>query len=167
MFLFFVFLISCQSKTNSATTENSKTALLTTDTSTVTLKDSLDTDSSAFILTNLPDSVRQMFSVANHKLFDYIIQSYTHVENHDTLFSMESLKLLMLKDKFEIDSSAANKVILWSSQFNKREQLECSRNKKIFTILITNQLWYLGKKYESLMIKILPKRKNELEVTNF
>lgn len=157
------FFCSCKSKTNPIVINDNVPVdnVLTSES-----LDSLDVDSSSFIVTNFPDSIKKVIYNTNHTLFDYVLQSYLPVKNEDTVFSVQKLKELTLADGFKIDTSA-NKVTLWKPTFNKRQQIEYTKNKNEIKILIGSQLWSDGKKYQLLWIRLLPDKKDETVVDDF
>ena len=170
LILFLPFLSLCKSKTNS-NAENKPEQI----DKAVTKEsfDSLDVDTSSFIVKNFPDPIKQKIYSINNKLIDYIHHSYVHIKSQDSVFSFLKLKQLTLADSFKIDTSSdeidssAKKIILWKHIFNKREQIEYSKYKHQIKILIASQLWSEGKKYELLWIILLPEKKDETAYINF
>lgn len=128
--------------------------------------DSLDIDTSAFITTNLPEPVKEILYKTSHKLLDYALLSYAPVKSGDSLFSVTKLKELTQTDGFSIDTSST-KIVFWMSSFNKRQQIEYSKNKDQIKIFIGTQLWFDGKKYQVLWIRILPEKKDETVYDGF
>jgi hypothetical protein len=163
LILFLFFLCFSKSKTNSNIINDTPPVDNVVLTESL---DSLDVDSSSFIVTNFPDSIKEVIYKTNHRLFDYVLQSYLPDKNEDTVFSVQKLKELTLADGFKIDTST-NKVTLWKPTFNKRQQIEYTKNKNEIKILIGSQLWSDGKKYQLLWISLLPDKKDETVVDNF
>lgn len=157
------FLCSCKSKTTSNAINDNPTV---DSVAQIQSLDSLDIDSSSFITTNFPDSIKKTIYNTNHRLFDYVLQSYSLIKNRDTLFSVQKLKELTLTDGFDIDTSN-NKVTIWKPTFNKRQQIEYSQKKSEKKILIANQIWADGKKYQLIWIRFLPDKKDETVFDNF
>lgn len=163
LILFPFFLCFCKSKTK----PNSINAASSGDSvASIQSLDSLDTDSSSFIVTNFPDSINEIIYNIQNKLFDYVNKSYVPVKKDDTLFSVQKLKELTLADGLNIDTSD-NKLTLWKRTFNKRQQIECIQKRNEIAIIITNQLWSGGKKYRLIWTILLPEKKGETVDDNF
>lgn len=161
--VFLFFLSFCKNKMSSNSLNDSQPV----DEATLTKSlDSLDIDTSSFLVTNFPDLVKEIIYKTNHRLFDYVLQSYVPEKNDDSLFSVLKLKQLALADSFSIDSSA-EEVILRKNTFNKRQQIEYKKNKSELKILIVTQLWSDGKKYQLIWMKALPEKKDETVYDDF
>ena len=162
--ILFLFCFSfCKSKLNSNVINDLKSINTTAQTQT---KDSLDIDTSSFIITNFPEPVKEILHKTSHKLLDYALQSYVPIKNGDSLFSVTKLKELTLTDSFSIDTSST-KIVFWKNSFNKREQIEYIKNKNEIKIFIGTQLWVDGKKYQLLWIRLLPEKKDETVYDGF
>jgi hypothetical protein len=128
--------------------------------------DSLDTDTSSYILTNFPDTVKVVLNLANHKLMEWVINSYVTEVKSDTLFSTAYFKKVLISDDFTLDTSE-NKISGWKSSFNKREQIEYSKNQKEIKVFIQSRFWYSGKKYLLAWLRLLPEKKDETVIDYF
>jgi hypothetical protein len=159
-----IFLFSCKSKSTESQDLESKQPPLNIQPATEL--DNLDSDTSSFITTNFSDTVKQILYATNHKLFGYILRSYILQNKNDTFFSLPTLRQIVLADSFRIDTSN-NQTILWKHLFNKRQQIEWSKKKGQVRIVIVNQLWFNGKKYELIWLRILPDKKDESVYDDF
>lgn len=153
-------ILSCKNKTSSNDLNNTQSI------NTAEQIDSLDVDTSAFIITNFPEPAKEILYKTSHKLLDYALQSYVPVKSGDSLFSLNKLQELTLSDSFRIDTSSP-KIVIWKNSFNKRQQIEYSKNKDEIKIFIGTQLWFDGKKYQIVWIRLLPEKKDETVYDGF
>jgi hypothetical protein len=158
-----VCFLSCKNKTSSNDLNNTQPVNTAAQ---IEELDSLDIDTSAFIITNLPEPVKEILYKTSHKLLEYALESYAPVKNGDSLFSVTKLKELTLPDSFSIDTSST-KIVFWKNSFNKRQVLEYSKNKDEIKIFIGTQLWFDGKKYQVTWIRLLSKKKDETVYDDF
>lgn len=69
--------LSCKNKTSSHDPNNTQPVNTSAQ---IEGLDSLDIDTSAFIITNLPEPVKEILNKTSHKLLDYALQSYAPVK---------------------------------------------------------------------------------------
>ena len=164
--MFTSILLSCENNSNSTKPKPLENDGAGPDTALTTSHDSLDIDTSSFIITALPDTVRQILYVTNQRLNSYIARSYTEIIKEDTFFSLPALKQITLTDGFTTDSME-DATLFSRRSFNKRELIQYTASKKNFKIAMQSQLWFLGKKYQSLWLRIFPKKKDETVTNDF
>ena len=145
LLVFFFLLFSCKNKTTPYF-KNDKDSTYTVQHSNSTLLDSIDTDSSAYVVSDFPDTVKAILYSTNHKLLSHFLHSYTTVKNNDTLFSFETFNQIMSNKVYSTDSSS-NRTVFRKRSFNKREQIEYEKPEKDLKAIVSNEVWYAGKKY--------------------
>jgi len=96
--------------------------------------DSLDRDTSSFITTDFPDTVKNILYNAANTLMNSILKT-----PHDSLTKM------LGNSGFELTNSDGE-ITAEKKYFNRREQITW-RSTKLDTITVAIRYWYLGKKY--------------------
>lgn len=109
--------------------------------------DSLDTDTSEFITTGFPDTIKKIIYPTNQRLLELSHRSYIRIGKKDSIFSMLKFKQIMSSNGFYIDSNSSN-VSFFRHSFNKREHIDYEELKKGYRLLIGNEQWIKGKKYK-------------------
>lgn len=107
--------------------------------------DSLDLDTTNYITSNFPDTVRSILYGTSESLIDFIKKSsILRYKIQNVLFS-DSLSKILSQNGFQIDNSQ-REIIATKKLFNKRETISWGRSK---SDTITTQViyWHLGKKY--------------------
>lgn len=104
---------------------------------------SLDLDTSPFITTSFPDTVKKILYASNDSGWVSVEAFYLQHKNRQE--GIDNFKKVMLKSQFEIDTSSTS-TLFWKRKFNKRFGVEL-QGTPVDTISVINQIWYLGKKY--------------------
>jgi hypothetical protein len=105
--------------------------------------DSLDLDTSSFITTLFPDTVKRILYSSNDSGW-LCVESF-YLRNQSRKAGIDSLTKVMASSQFEIDTSAKS-ILFWKKKFNRRFGVEI-QGSTIDTISVINQAWYLGKRY--------------------
>jgi hypothetical protein len=130
-------IFSCKSKSNN----NSGPKPISVNVPTVR-EDSLDLNASEFITTNFPTAVKTTLYHSDDSLWKVISSFY--VSGKFKELAKDSF-LQSMSIYFSIDT-LPDKILLWRRQFNKRTAIEL-RDHPVDSITVSNQLWYLGRKY--------------------
>jgi len=138
-----VFIFSCNNRQGNG----NKNVLVDTSNAVTTKNqiDSLDLDTTNFITTNFPDTVRRILYGTSDSLLNYIKKSSILNDKKQNILLSDTLSKILNQNGFQIDNSQ-REIIANKKLFNKRELISWFNNK---SDTITTQViyWHLRKKY--------------------
>lgn len=107
--------------------------------------DSLDLDTTDFITSNFPDTVRNILYGTSDSLLNYIKKSSILNDKKQYVLLSDTLSKFLNQNGFQIDNSQ-REIVANKKLFNKRELISWFSSK---SDTITTQViyWHLGKKY--------------------
>jgi hypothetical protein len=138
-----IFIFSCNNKQDN----HNKTILVDTQ-NVVNDKnqiDSLDSDTTDYITTNFPDTIRSILYGTSDSLLNYIKNASILNNKKQNVLLSDTLSNILQQNGFQIDNSQ-REIFANKKFFNKRELISWFSSK---SDTITTQViyWHLGKKY--------------------
>lgn len=106
-------------------------------------KDSIDLIPAPFVVSNFPDTVKQLLHASDDSIWNIISGFYSLPKRRG--FAIDSFITTMSSHHFSVDT-LDNSYSLRYRGFNRRICIEV-RGKTVDTISVSNQIWYRGKKF--------------------